>query len=109
MDHILKVILKKRKNNEEWTIRRKLLVEQKDKKLKFDTPSVPFYVAIFDRTRSVRKKEDFEMFYQISLQKIKLTFHSPHKYIRVLCLKLTVTNKGKREVIPLNTYPYKKM
>ena len=56
LDHILKVILKKRKNDEEWIIRRKLPVEQKAKKLKSYTPSIPFYVAIFDRARSVRKK-----------------------------------------------------
>ena len=83
-------------------------MEQKVKRLKSYTPSVPFYVAIFDRTRSVRKKEDFEMFYQISLQKIKLTFHSPHKYIRVLCLKLSGTNKSKRGIVPLKTYHIRK-
>ena len=44
--------------------------------------------------------------YQIALQKSILTFFSPHKCIRVLCLKLSGTNKGKRGIISLNTYPY---
>lgn len=36
LNYIPEVILKKRKNNEEWAIRRKLQLEQKVKRLKSD-------------------------------------------------------------------------
>ena len=54
MDHILKVILKKRKNNEECTVRRKNLVEQKVKKLKFDNFLLCYHISSFGNAEHLK-------------------------------------------------------